>query len=77
MSLESIQEPALPTYDWILVCTDLCYICGSDIKQVFLYGYFDNPLSAFVSFPQDLGHETVGEIQKTGAGVKTIRWESG
>jgi threonine dehydrogenase-like Zn-dependent dehydrogenase len=70
MSLESIPEPALPADDWILVRTELCGICGSDIKQVFLDGNFDNPLTAFVSFPQVLGHEVVGEIQQIGAGVK-------
>ncbi len=70
MSLESIPEPVLPADDWILVRTKLCGICGSDIKQVFLDGNFDNPLTAFVSFPQVLGHEVVGVIQQTGPVVK-------
>jgi threonine dehydrogenase-like Zn-dependent dehydrogenase len=35
-----------------------------------LDGNFDNPLTAFVSFPQVLGHETVGVIQQIGPGVK-------
>ena len=70
MSLESIPEPVLPADDWVLVRTELCGICGSDIKQVFLDGNFDNPLTAFVSFPQVLGHEAVGVIQHTGPGVK-------
>ena len=70
MSLETIPEPVLPAHDWVLIRTELCGICGSDIKQVFLDGAFDNPLTAFVSFPQVLGHETVGVIQQTGSRVK-------
>jgi threonine dehydrogenase-like Zn-dependent dehydrogenase len=70
LSLESIPEPVLPADDWVLVRTQICGICGSDSKQVFLDGNFDNPLTAFVSFPQVLGHETVGVIQQIGPGVK-------
>jgi len=67
---ESIPALVLPADDWALVRTELCGICGNDIKQVFLDGAIDNPLTAFVSFPQVLGHETVGVIQQTDPGVK-------
>ncbi len=70
LSLETIPEPALLADDWVIVRTELCGICGSDIKQVFLNGNFDNPLTAFVSFPQVLGHEAVGVIKEVGPAVK-------
>ena len=63
ISLETIPEPVLPNDDWVIVRTELCGICGSDVKQVFLDGAFDNPLTAFVSFPQVLGHEAVGVVE--------------
>jgi threonine dehydrogenase-like Zn-dependent dehydrogenase len=70
LSLETIPEPTLPAGDWVRVRTRLCGICGSDSKQVFLDGNFDNPLTAFISFPQVLGHEAVGVIEETGPDVK-------
>jgi len=70
LSLESIPETVTLSDDWIIVQTRLCGICGSDIKQVFLDGNFDNPLTAFVSFPQVLGHEVVGVIKEIGSNVK-------
>ena len=51
--------------------TQLCGVCGSDYKQVFLNGRIDNPMTAMVSFPQVLGHEVVGRIEEVGPGVKT------
>ena len=56
--------------DWTVVRTAQCGICGSDIKQVFINGNFDNPLTALISFPQVLGHEVVGVIERAGPGVK-------
>ena len=73
LSLESIPEPVTLSDDWIIVQTRLCGICGSDIKQVFLDGNFDNPLTAFVSFPQVLGHEAVGVIKEIGPDVKYLQ----
>lgn len=70
LSLESIPEPVLLADDWVVIRTRLCGICGSDIKQVFLNGNFDNPLTAFVSFPQVLGHEVVGVVEEIGPAVK-------
>jgi threonine dehydrogenase-like Zn-dependent dehydrogenase len=67
--LEQIPEPALLGDDWTVVRTALCGICGSDVKQVFMAASFDNPLSALVSFPQVLGHEAVGVIERVGPGV--------
>jgi threonine dehydrogenase-like Zn-dependent dehydrogenase len=67
--LEQIPEPALLGDDWTVVRTALCGICGSDVKQVFMDASFDNPLAALVSFPQVLGHEAVGVIERVGPGV--------
>ncbi len=68
--LEQIPEPALLGDDWTVVRTTRCGICGSDVKQVFLDANFDNPLTALISFPQVLGHEAVGVIERVGPGVK-------
>jgi threonine dehydrogenase-like Zn-dependent dehydrogenase len=73
MRLEQVQEPTLLGDDWTVVRTALCGICGSDIKQVFLDGGFDNPLRALISFPQVLGHEVVGIIEHVGPAVKDRR----
>lgn len=69
LALEEIPEPELPADDWAVVRTRLCGICGSDLKEVFLEGSFDNPLTALISFPAVLGHEVVGTIERVGSRV--------
>ena len=71
--LEEIPEPQLPADDWAVVRTRFCGICGSDLKEVFLEGNFDNPLTALISFPAVLGHEVVGTIERVGARVTSRR----
>ena len=71
IQLEGVDEPQLLGDDWTIVRTALTGICGSDVKQVFLNGNFDNPLRALISFPQILGHEVVGVIERVGPGVKS------
>jgi threonine dehydrogenase-like Zn-dependent dehydrogenase len=73
LQLEDVDEPPLLGDDWTVVRTALTGICGSDVKQVFLNGNFDNPLRSLISFPQILGHEVVGVIQRVGPAVKTRR----
>jgi threonine dehydrogenase-like Zn-dependent dehydrogenase len=73
MQLEEIEEPRLIADDWTVVRTALTGICGSDVKQVFLDGEFDNPLRSLISFPQVLGHEVVGVVEQVGPGVKSRR----
>lgn len=68
-SLEEIPEPVLHADDWVIVRTRLVGICGSDTKQVFLEGAMDNPLTGMISFPQVLGHEAVGIVEKVGPAV--------
>ena len=61
--MREIPYPNLPA-DWLIVQTKYCGICGSDHKQVFLDGNRDNPMTALISWPQVLGHEAVGIINK-------------
>jgi len=73
MQLEDIPDPVLPAADWLVIRTRLCGICGSDYKQVFLNGSIDNPMTSLISFPQVLGHEVVGTVERVGPGVKSRR----
>lgn len=72
-SLVDAPEPTLPAADWAIVRTALCGICGSDTKQIYLDGAFDNPLTSLISFPHILGHEIVGVIEAVGPSVTTRR----
>lgn len=72
-ALKDIPDPELPAPDWVTIRTGLCGICGSDYKQMFLNGNMDNPMTALISFPQVLGHEVVGRIERVGPGVTTRR----
>jgi len=73
LALEEIPEPQLPGDDWAIVRTGLCGICGSDLKEVFLEGNFDNPLTSLISFPAVLGHEVAGTIERVGPRVTSRR----
>jgi threonine dehydrogenase-like Zn-dependent dehydrogenase len=71
MALRDVPDPLPLGPDWMVLRTRLCGICGSDIKQVLLEGDADNPMTAFISFPQVLGHEVVAIVERAGpdAGV--------
>ncbi len=73
IQLREIPAPALPAPDWAVARTRLCGLCGSDYKQVFMNGSFDNPMTGMISWPQVLGHEVVGVIDELGPGVKVLR----
>jgi threonine dehydrogenase-like Zn-dependent dehydrogenase len=73
MQLRDVAAPVLPAPDWVTIRTRLCGLCGSDYKQVFLNGTYDNPMTAMVSFPQILGHEVVGRIESVGPAVTARR----
>ncbi len=68
-----IPEPTLPAEDWLVIRVHLCGLCGSDYKQVGLNGATDNPMTALISFPQVLGHEVVGTIERVGSAVTQRR----
>ena len=73
MRLLEIPEPGLPAPDWAIARTRLCGLCGSDYKQVFMNGAFDNPMTGYISWPQVLGHEVVAVIDEVGPQVKERR----
>jgi threonine dehydrogenase-like Zn-dependent dehydrogenase len=73
LRLRELPAPALPAPDWAVATTRLCGLCGSDYKQVFMNGAFDNPMTAMISWPQVLGHEVVGVIDEVGPGVERRR----
>ncbi len=70
MKLVELDEPALPLPDWVVLRPRLTGICGSDAKQVFMdWGEVrtpDNPMKAFFSLPQVLGHEVVADVVALG-----------
>src|SRR5262245_7861669 len=72
-NLREIPDPSFPADDWLVLRTRLCGICGSDSKQMFLNGSRDNPMTALISFPQVLGHEVVGTVERVGPAVRTRR----
>jgi threonine dehydrogenase-like Zn-dependent dehydrogenase len=69
MVLQDLPDPAPRGPDWAVLRTRLCGICGSDTKQVQLDGDADNPMTAFISFPQVLGHEVVATVEDVGPAV--------
>ena len=71
IQLRDVPAPALPAPDWAVARTLLCGLCGSDYKQVFMNGAFDNPMTAMISWPQVLGHEVVGRIDEVGPSATT------
>lgn len=73
LRLREIPDPQPPAADWLILRTRLCGICGSDAKQVFLDGNLDNPMTALISFPQVLGHEVVGRVERVGPAVRERR----
>jgi len=68
-----LPDPRLPADDWLLIRTRYCGICGSDHKQVFLDGNVDNPMTAVISWPQILGHEVVGRVERVGSAVTRVK----
>src|SRR5437868_4476458 len=68
MGGRDVDDPEPLGPDWVVMRTRLCGICGSDSKQVFMDTGGDWPdagMTAFISFPQILGHEVVGTIAET------------
>lgn len=76
LRLREIPDPALPAPDWAVARARLSGLCGSDYKQIFMNGRFDNPMTGFISWPQVLGHEVVGVIDEVGPGSGTEVSES-
>lgn len=74
MALQEVDDPETLADDWLVLRTRLCGICGSDAKQVLMdfEGGADNPMTAFISFPQVLGHEVVADVVETGPAVTGV-----
>ena len=71
MALQEVDDPGLVGPDWAVLRTRMTGICGSDAKQALLdfdAEAGDNPMSAFVSFPQVMGHEVVATVEEAGDG---------
>jgi threonine dehydrogenase-like Zn-dependent dehydrogenase len=67
LKLVNLPSPELKSSQWCVIKTKYCGICGSDHKQIFLDGNRDNPMTALISWPQILGHEAVGIVDKVGS----------
>ncbi|WP_334143599.1 zinc-dependent alcohol dehydrogenase [Rhabdothermincola sp.] len=74
MKIEEVPDPVLLGDDWLVLRTRLAGICGSDTKQVLMDfdDAGDNPMTAFISFPQVLGHEVVADVVEVGPAVRDI-----
>ena len=70
MKLTELPDPTYLGPDWVITKPRMTGICGSDSKQVFMdWGEVrspDNPMKAFFSLPQVLGHEVVAEVTALG-----------
>jgi threonine dehydrogenase-like Zn-dependent dehydrogenase len=68
MQLRDVPDPPLKGDDWGVLRTRLTGVCGSDTKQVLMdfEGGGDSPMTAFISFPQVLGHEVVATVEAAG-----------
>ena len=70
MRLVDLDDPGFLRPDWVVTRPRLTGICGSDSKQVFMdWGEVrspDNPMKAFFSLPQVLGHEVVADVVALG-----------
>ena len=71
MDLVDTPDPTLLGDDWAVIRPRLTGICGSDTKQVLMdfEDADDSPMTAFISFPQVLGHEVVATIEQLGPAV--------
>jgi len=68
--VDDMPDPGFLLPDWVVTRPRLTGICGSDAKQVFMdWGEVrtpDNPMKAFFSLPQVLGHEVVADVVALG-----------
>jgi threonine dehydrogenase-like Zn-dependent dehydrogenase len=75
MALQDVPEPQLLGPDWVVLESRMTGICGSDTKQVFMDmggDASDFSMTAFISFPQVLGHEVVANVVEIGPGVRDL-----
>ena len=72
MALQEVPDPRPIGPDWMVLRTRLTGLCGSDAKQVLMDfdDAGDNPMTAFISFPQVLGHEVIATVEELGPEVE-------
>jgi threonine dehydrogenase-like Zn-dependent dehydrogenase len=73
VGIKQVPVPRLVAEDWVVVKTKYAGICGSDMHQLKLEGATDNPVQTFLSFPQIMGHEIVGVIDRVGSSVARLK----
>jgi threonine dehydrogenase-like Zn-dependent dehydrogenase len=71
MKVEEVPDPSLIADDWLVLQTRLTGICGSDSKQILMdfEDAEDSPMTAFISFPQVMGHEVVADVVEVGPAI--------
>lgn len=75
MALQDIPDPKPIGPDWVVLRTRMTGICGSDTKQVLMDMGGDAPdmsMTAFISFPQVLGHEVVADVVEVGPQARGV-----
>ncbi len=75
MALREVPDPGLLGPDWVVLRTRMTGICGSDSKQVFMDtggDASDFSMTAFISFPQVLGHEVVADVVDAGPEARGV-----
>ncbi len=75
MALQDVPDPQLLGPDWVVLQTRMTGICGSDTKQVLMDtggDASDMSMTAFISFPQVLGHEVVADVVETGPEARGV-----
>lgn len=74
MALQEVPDPRPLGPDWMVLRTRMTGLCGSDAKQVLMDfdDAGDNPMTAFISFPQVLGHEVVATVDQLGPEVEGL-----
>jgi threonine dehydrogenase-like Zn-dependent dehydrogenase len=74
MKIEEVPDPRVIADDWMVLKTRLTGICGSDSKQVLMdfEDAGDNPMTAFITFPQVLGHEVVADVVEVGSAIGSV-----
>jgi threonine dehydrogenase-like Zn-dependent dehydrogenase len=73
--LTDAPEPRLVDDDWVVLRSRVTGICGSDRSVVLMdmgCDMSDFSLTAFLSFPQVMGHEVVADVVETGPAVDTV-----
>ncbi|MEZ5169322.1 MAG: alcohol dehydrogenase catalytic domain-containing protein [Acidimicrobiia bacterium] len=75
MALTQVDDLTPRADDWVVLSPRLTGVCGSDAKQVFMDtdgDASDFSLTAFISFPQVLGHEVVADVTQVGDAVSSV-----